>query len=182
MKAGSIKRNVLRSLLFLHFIGLGMSIGTRLADFVINRATSGASLQTLSFGRDLTGQLGRTLILPGFWLIVVTGVAMTLVRYGLRAPIWVWIKICLNIVGIGIAGPLVAPALEAARQWAHWSVEHNQLAPQFQESTAQASLYGGIVFALFLLNIPVAIWKPFLSVKMPSFIRAKGAGGAADLQ
>jgi hypothetical protein len=58
---------------------------------------------------------------------------------------------------------MVAPALEAGRKWAHWSVEHGQLAPQVHDSIAQVTLYGGIVFVLILLTIPVAVWKPLLS-------------------
>ncbi len=166
MNAIGFKRNVGRSLLLFHFLGLGMSIGTRLAALVIDRVTRAGDLQSLSFGRDLTGQLARTLVLPGFLLMIATGIGLTLLRYGLRPPVWVWIKIGLNAVALFIATPLVAPALVAARTWAHWSVEHNQLAPQFQHSADQASLYGAVVFALFLLNIPVAIWKPFLSVKL----------------
>ena len=68
---------------------------------------------------------------------------------------------------------LVKPALEAAREWAHWSVQHGQLAPQFQEAVARASFYGGIVFALFLLNIPVAVWKPFSGLKLSQLVSRK---------
>jgi hypothetical protein len=68
---------------------------------------------------------------------------------------------------------VVAPVLAAAREWAHWSVQHGQLAPQFQEAVARASFYGGIVFALFLLNIPVAVWKPFSGLKLSRLVSRK---------
>jgi hypothetical protein len=169
----NLKRNAFRSFLGLHFIGLAMALGTRIADFAIDRATGGTSLQALSFGRDLTGMLARNLVLPGFLLIVATGIAMVLLRYGTHPPVWVWIKAGLTSAALFVATPLAAPALTAARQWAHWSVEHNQLAPEFHDSAAKASLYGGIVFILFLLNIPIAIWKPFGSIRLPR-LRAYG--------
>lgn len=176
MQTASIKRNAFRSLLAFHFIGLALSIGARFADFVIDQQTGHGALRALAFGRDLTGAIARSLVLPGFLIMVATGVAMTLLRYGRRPPIWVWIKVFLNMIAFFVVSPLVAPALASARQWAHWSAAHNQLAPQFQQNAVQATFYGAIVFTLFLLNIPVAIWKPFASVKMsrlPELKRAK---------
>jgi hypothetical protein len=167
MKTADIKRNAFRSVLVLHFIGLAMSLGTRLADFAIDRLTSGGSLQVLSFGRDLTSRLAFSLVLPGFLLMIASGITMVLLRYGLHPPLWVWIKAGVSTLALFVATPLAAPALAAARQWAQWSAEHNQLAPQFSESAAKASFYGGIVFVLFLLNIPIAIWKPFASIRLP---------------
>jgi hypothetical protein len=167
MNTPDIKRNAFRSFLVLHFIGLAMSLGTRLADFAIDRDTSGGNLQTLSMGRDLTSQLAYSLVLPGFLLMLASGVIMVLLRYGLHPPLWVWIKAAISTMALFVATPLAAPALAAGRQWAHWSAEHNQLAAQFSDSAARASFYGGIVFVLFLLNIPVAIWKPFASVRLP---------------
>jgi hypothetical protein len=168
MIAITAKRNIFRGLLFFHFLGLATAIGTRLANFEIDRETAQSGLQALSFGRDLTGALALRLVLPGFLLTVATGIAMTLLRYGVHPPLWVWIKVGLNAVALFVVSPLVAPALEAAREWAHWSVAHNQLAPQFESSAAQASLYGAVVFALFLLNIPVALWKPLAAVRLPT--------------
>jgi hypothetical protein len=171
MKTADIKRNVFRGLLVFHFIGLAMSLGTRLADFAIDRSTSDGSLQALSFGRDLTSQLAFNLVLPGFLLMIVSGIMMVGLRYGSHPPLWVWIKAGTTTVALFVATPLAAPALATARQWAHWSAEHNQLAPQFSDSAAKASLYGGIVLALFLVNIPVAIWKPLASIRLPGIRR-----------
>jgi len=173
MQVSDIKRHVFRGLLVAHFIGLALTIGIRFAGLVVERVTSTADLQSLSFGRDLTGVLARSLTLPGFLLTVATGILMVLLRYGRRPPVWVWIKIGLTTAALSLGTPLVAPALEAAREWAHWSVQHGQLAPQFQEAVARASFYGGIVFALFLLNIPVAVWKPLSGLKLSQLISGR---------
>jgi hypothetical protein len=168
-----LKRQVFRSLLVVHFIGLALTIGIRFAGLVIDRVTGTADLQSLSFGRDLTGVLARSLTLPGFVLTVATGILMVLLRYGRHPPVWVWIKVGLATAALSVGTPVVAPALEAAREWAHWSVQHGQLAPQFKEAAARASFYGGIVFALFALNIPVAVWKPFSGLTVSQLVSRK---------
>jgi hypothetical protein len=166
MQVSDIKRHAFRSLLVIHFVGLALTIGIRFAGLVIDQVTSAADLQSLSFGRDLTGVLARSLTLPGVLLTVATGFLMVLLRYGRHPPVWIWIKVGLTTAALSLGTPFVAPALSAAREWAHWSVQHGQLAPQFQEAVARASFYGGIVFALFLFNIPVAVWKPFSGLKL----------------
>jgi hypothetical protein len=170
MPAKDIKRHAFRSLLVFHFIGLALTVGIRFASLMIDRVTNTADLETLSFGRDLTGVLARGLTLPGFLLTIATGILMALLRYGRRPPVWIWIKVALTTGALSLATPVVGPALEAAREWARWSVEHGHLAPQFHDSVSRANLYGGIVFALFLLNIPVAVWKPFAGVKLSQLL------------
>lgn len=173
MTAGA-KRNTFRTLLALHFVGLALLLGAAIADFLIDRQTGYAGLQMLAVGRDLSGVIARSMAFPGFAVLGVTGIAMTVLRYGRRPPLWVWIKVCLNLAAWATALSLVAPALIAARQLAHWSFDHNQLAPLYQRSAQQAGRYGAIVFGLLLLNIPVAVWKPFLSAKTskPPKVRA----------
>ena len=171
MKINDMRRHVFRGFLTLHFVGLALTIGVRFASFGIYRATGAGDLQSLSFGRDLVGVLARSLTLPGFLLTVLTGIAMVFFRYGLRPPVWVWIKVALTTAALSIATPIVGPALDAARQWAHWSLEHGQLAAELQASVARANFYGGIVFVLFVLNIPVAIWKPFPGLTLSRLLR-----------
>jgi hypothetical protein len=166
MSNPAFRRNATRALLVLHFIGLTLVIGIRFANFGIEHATTHGSLQSLAWGRDLMGVLARSLTLPGFLLTIATGIGLVIVRYGKRVPRWVWAKVALTTVALAMAVIFVGPALEAARKWAHWSLEHGRLAPQFQGSLAQVSLYGGIVFTLILLTIPVAVWKPALASGM----------------
>ncbi len=168
MQAILLKRHSMRALLTIHLIGMAVFFGGRFADFVVERKTAGPDLQMLAFGRDLTNAIGRGLMLPGFLAMLATGIVMTVLRYGRRPPAWVWIKVALNATAFFVVSPLVAPALAAARSWAHWSAEHGQLAPQFVQSAAQASFYGAIVFGLFLLNVPVAVWKPVFAPRKPA--------------
>jgi hypothetical protein len=169
MQAASIKKNAFRGLLTLHFIGLALMIGATVANLMINHWAAQTTLQALAFGRDLSGFVTRGVVLPGFLILITTGAAMTLMRYGRRTPLWVVIKIALNAAALAVGARFVAPALVAARYWAEWSVEHNQLASQFQQSASQAACFGAIVFSLLLLNIPVAVWKPVRRSRLIKF-------------
>lgn len=160
MSTASIKRHAFNTLLVLHFIGLTLVIGVRFALFVIEHVTSLGSLQVLAEGRDLMGLLARTLTAPGFWLTIVSGIGMVIIRYGKNVPGWVWAKVALTVASMVLALTRVAPALEAARKWAHESAGQGHLLPQLHNSLSQATLYGGIVFTLILLTVPVAVWKP----------------------
>ena len=165
MSNAIFKRHAFRALLVLHLIGLTLVVGVRFALFGIEQVTGGGSLQYLAQGRDLMGTLAGSLTAPGFWLTMVTGVGMVVLRYGRSVPRWVWVKVALTGVGLVLALSRVAPALEAARRWAHQSAVDGRLAPLLHVSVTQAALYGGIVFALFLLAIPVSVWKPRLERK-----------------
>jgi hypothetical protein len=160
MSSASIKRHAFKTLLVLHFIGLTLLIGGRFANFAIEHATSASSVQVLAQGRDLMGILARTLSAPGFWLTVVSGIGMVVLRYGKNVPGWVWAKVALTLASMVLALTRVAPALEAARKWAHESAERGYLLPQLHDSLSQVTLYGSIVFILILLAVPVAVWKP----------------------
>jgi hypothetical protein len=157
------KSLLFRTLLFFHFIGLGLSVGTRAANFLLDYETRNRGLQTLAMGRDFIDIAGRNLTLPGFLLMVATGVSMALLRYGRSPPTWVWLKLGVATAIAAIAIPIVASALSAARQWAHWSAEHGHLSPQFHYYLTKGNLFGGLVLALFLANIMIAIWKPLSS-------------------
>ncbi|MDB6013209.1 MAG: hypothetical protein JWL65_5459 [Gammaproteobacteria bacterium] len=160
MSSTSIKRHAFKTLLVLHFIGLSLVIGVRFANFAIEHVTGASSLQVLAEGRDLMGVLALTLTAPGFWLTIASGIGMLVLRYGKNVPGWVWAKVALTTAAMVLALTRVAPALEAARKWAHESAEQGHFLPQLHDSLTQVTLYGGIVFTLILLAVPVAVWKP----------------------
>lgn len=160
MSSASIKRNAFRTLLVLHIIGLALAIGVRFADYVIEYLTGHGSLQALADGRDLMGALAGRLGAPGFWVTILSGIGMIVVRYGKNIPGWVWAKVGLTFAGFVLVLVKVAPALESARRFAHESAAQGYVMPQLHDSLHQATIYGGLTFTLILLTVPVAIWKP----------------------
>ena len=95
---GYAKRQLTRGLLFAHFLGLTLSLGAIFTNIMVERHTRGGSLEMLSIGRDEVTLSSRNLIQTGFLITVFSGIAVTLLRYGLRAPLWVWIKLGISVI------------------------------------------------------------------------------------
>jgi hypothetical protein len=79
---------------------------------------------------------------------------------------------------LAISATFVAPALVAARQWAQWSVDHGALAPELDQSASQAAVFTAVIVVIFLLNIPVAVWKPLAAVRWPKVQEQRVARGS----
>jgi hypothetical protein len=155
-----IRRQASRFFLMLHFVGLALSLGAALANVAIERQTRGGGLELLAFGRDLISFDSRVLIPTGFWMLVISGILVVLLRYGIRAPLWVWLKLALAAAIFAVADFASGPVTRALATLAHWSVEHGQLAAQYQEMLALSGRYGLLTLTLFLTTMGIAIWKP----------------------
>jgi hypothetical protein len=165
MMGQGIRRQASRFFLLFHFVGLALSLGAAFANVAIERQTRGGSLEALSFGRDLISLSSRNLVQTGFWMMVISGILVVVLRYGYRAPLWVWLKLATSAAIFAVADFAQAPTTAALSALAHWSVEHGTLAPQFADSLALAGRYGLVILALFLATMGIAIWKP-VSVRM----------------
>ena len=160
MTGQALRRQASRCFLLVHFVGLALSLGAAFANVAIERQTRGGSLELLSFGRDLISLSSRNLVQTGFWMMVISGILVVALRYGYRAPLWVWLKLATSAAIFAVAAFAQAPTTAALSTLAHWSVEHGALAPQFAVNLALAGRYGLVVLALFLTTMGIAIWKP----------------------
>ena len=156
----AIRRQLTRVFLFVHFLGLTLSLGTIFTNILIERSTRGGSLELLSTGRDLVSLSSHNLIQNGFLVTVFSGIVVALLRYGIRAPLWAWIKLGLSIVIFTTVILALDPAGTTTTEWARWSAEHGHLAPEFLDSVARSRGYGLVVLSLFLITTIVAVWKP----------------------
>ena len=159
----TIRRQLDRFLLFVHFVALTLCLGTIFTNIMIERHTRGGSLELLSIGRDLVTLSSHNLIQTGFLVTVFTGILIALLRYGLRAPLWAWLKLGISFVVFSLVVFGLDPASTTATEWARWSAEHGQLAPQFLDNATRAGRFGIIVLMLLLVTTIVAIWKPLWS-------------------
>lgn len=159
----AIKRQLDRVLLFVHFVALTLCLGTIFTNVLIERHTRSGSLELLSIGRDLVTLSSHNLIQTGFLVMVFSGILITLLRYGLRAPLWAWLKLGISVIVFSLVIFGLDPASTTATEWARWSAEHGQLAPQFVEYATRAGRFGVSILALLLVTAIVAIWKPTLS-------------------
>ena len=158
--AYAVKRQLARVFLFVHFVGLTLCLGTIFTNILIERHTRGGSLELLSIGRDLVTLSSHNLIQSGFLITVFSGILITLLRYGLRAPLWTWIKLGLSLVILTMVIFALDPASTAATEWARLSAERGRLVPEYLDSVARAGRYGAAVLLLLLVTAIVAIWKP----------------------
>lgn len=165
MTGQGIRRQASRFFLLIHFLGLALSLGAAFANVAIERQTRGGNLDFLAFGRDLISSSSSALVPTGFWMMVISGILVVLLRYGYRAPLWVWLKLALSAVIFAVADFGQGPVTRALAALAHASVEHGQLASQYQETLALAGRYGLLTLALFLATMGIAIWKP-VSLRM----------------
>jgi hypothetical protein len=160
MTGQGTRRQASRFFLLIHFLGLALSLGAAFANVAIERQTRGGSLELLAFGRDLISFSSSLLVPTGFWMMVISGILVVVLRYGYRAPLWVWLKLMASAAIFAVADFGQGPVTRALATLAHWSVEHSQLAPQYQETLALAGRYGLLTLALFLMTMGIAIWKP----------------------
>jgi hypothetical protein len=126
----------------------------------IERQTRAGSLELLAFGRDLIGFSSRALIPTGFWIMAISGILVVVLRYGYRAPLWVWLKLAFSAGIFTVADFAQGPVTRALGSLAHQSVERGQLALQYQELLEMAGRYGPLTLVLFLTTMAIAIWKP----------------------
>jgi hypothetical protein len=176
MTGPDIRRQASRFFLLVHFLGLALSLGAAFANVAIERQTRGGSLELLAFGRDLIGFSSSVLIPTGFWTMVISGILVVLLRYGYRAPLWVWLKLCFSAAIFTVADFAQGPVTRALTALAHASVEHGQLAAQYQDTLTLAGRYGLLILALFLATMGIAIWKPVSS----RIRRATGRGQPSE--
>jgi hypothetical protein len=160
MTGPDIRRQASRFFLLVHFLGLALSLGAAFANVAIERQTRGGSLELLAFGRDLIGFSSRVLVPTGFWMMVTSGILVVLLRYGYRAPLWVWLKLGFSAAIFAVADFAQGPVTRTLAALAHASVEHGQLAAQYQDMLALAGRYGLLTLVLFLATMGIAIWKP----------------------
>lgn len=172
----AIKRQLTRVFLFVHFLGLTLSLGTIFTNILIERYTAAGSLELLSTGRDLVTLSSHSLIQTGFLATVFSGILVALLRYGIRAPLWAWIKLGISIVIFTTVIFIFDPAGTATTEWARWSAQHGHLAPEYLESLTRSRRLGLFVLSLFLITTIVAIWKPM----WPHLRRRREARAAAS--
>ena len=163
----AVRRQLTRGVLFVHLLGLTLSLGTIFTNILVERHTRGGNLEMLSLGRDLVTLSSHDLTQTGFLITLFSGILLTLLRYGIRVPLWAWIKLALSLIVLTVVLLALDPAGTAATEWARLSAERGQLAPQYLDSVARSGRYGAIVLGLLLVTMIVAIWKPLWSGLRP---------------
>lgn len=147
----------------LHFGGLALFLGTIVSSVVIDRHIEAGELATLAKGRQAVSLISHGLIMPGLGLMALTGIAMSILRYGFRWPRWVFAKTACVVVIAVVAFSFLFPALDSATDWAVRSAQDNLRHPKYATYLARESGFGVVNLLLFLAAGALALWKPSLS-------------------
>ncbi len=147
-----------RGLKLVHFGGLVIFLGSILTFIVISALLEGASLENIAFGRKVISTGTNVLILPGIWVLAVTGIWMGYKRYGLKRRFF-QIKLLLLTLVVINAYVFVVPAVTSATEIAVRSVAQGQLLPQYKDAYMQESIFGAVNVLLTMAAAVVGVWK-----------------------
>jgi len=149
----------------LHVVGLALLLGEIAYSHSINIHIEAADLAALANGRQIVSLVSHRLIMSGLALMVVTGIAMALVRYGLRWPRWVLVKTACAILFAVIAFSFVFPAVVNATAWAVRSAQDHQRYAEYAFWLGRETSFGTATLLLLIISGVLALWKPRLLKK-----------------
>ena len=142
-----------------HFLGLTLFLGSILTFVVVSSLTKGAGLADLVFGRRLISAGTSSLTLPGMWLILVSGIVLTINGKWFWRHKWLNIKHIVIVVVVLNAHFLVVPAVASALVLAQQSLSQGALNPGYDPAYMRESVFGGTNVLLVLFAMVAAIWK-----------------------
>ncbi|MBV8440654.1 MAG: hypothetical protein JO312_08870 [Hyphomicrobiales bacterium] len=119
-------------------------------------------LHYVADARTLVSLTSFSLPLNGLALALVTGVAMTVLRFGVRPPAWVLAKLVLATAIFTNAKVFLFPAISDATIWAALGATQSQTPPEFFAAVAREGGFGALNLVMFLIAGALAIGKPAL--------------------
>ncbi len=158
-----LRRHVLLVLKGLHFVGLALFLGTIVSSIVIDIHIEGRGLTALAEGRQAVSLISHALIMSGLGLMIVTGIGLSILRYGFRWPRWILVKILFVVVIFGVAFFALLPALDSATVWAVRSAKDGILHSEYTYYLTRESIFGIANMLVFIGAAVFALWKPRLS-------------------
>ncbi len=142
-----------------HFLGITLFLGSIFTFVVVSSLSKGASLADLVFARRLISAGTSSLTLPGMWLILASGIVLTLRGKGFWRHNWLNMKHIIIVIVALNAYFVVVPAVDSALELAQRSFSQGALNPSYDAAYMKESVFGGINVLLVLLAMVAAIWK-----------------------
>ena len=136
-----------------------MFLGSILTFLVVSMLTKGSSLEYLVFARQIISTGVSSLTLPGMWLIVITGVFMTIRSYGFLKHRWLNLKHLLILVIVLNAHFVIVPAAGDALEIAKLSLAQGKLLPEYDSAYMRESIFGAINVLLIIISMIAGIWR-----------------------
>lgn len=147
-----------RGLKLIHLLGLVLALGSIFTFIVVSSLTRGASLENLTFGRQIISAGTVALTLPGMGLLAVTGGLLAYRQYGFGLR-FSQLKLLLMVLVILNAFCFILPAEEAATELARQSLAQGLLSPEYEAAYIRESIFGAANVAFIIAAAVVGVWK-----------------------
>ena len=158
-----LRRLTLIAMKGLHLVGFALLLGEIAYSHSINLHIEAADLAALAHGRQIVSLASHRLIMSGLALMVVSGIVMALVRYGLRWPRWILVKTVCTILFAVMAFFFVFPAVNHATAWAVRSAQDHQRHAEYAFWLGRETSFGTVTLLLLIVSGALALWKPRLN-------------------
>lgn len=140
-----------------HYIGLVMFLGSIFTYMLISALATDGSLTNLVFARRIIWSGSIFLTLPGMWLILISGIFMTVRDYGFFKHRWLNIKHIVIVVIILNAHLIIAPAVGEALRHAQESLAKEEMLPAYYAAYLRESVFGAVNVILTVVSMVVAV-------------------------
>lgn len=149
---------MIRLLKLMHFTGLILFLGSILTFVAVSFLSEKATLAELAFARKIISFGTQFITTPGLWLLVLTGNAMSLKKYGINNK-FVRIKIFLAALILANTYIMILPAVAEATALAINSLQQGELNVLYKTAYMKETVFGAINVILTFSAMAVSIWR-----------------------
>jgi hypothetical protein len=146
----------------IHFIGIAMFLGSILG-YIVMGIVMGSETDVLKvhLHRQFIQRITWSLTVPGMWLVVLTGVVMTIRgKYGFFKIRWLGIKQVLAIIILANGTFVLAPYVDQLVMLSAQGLSQGTLPEEFPPLKAKEDMFGAVNVLLILVSILLAVFKP----------------------
>ena len=140
-----------------HIAGLVIFLGSIFTFILISALIETASLENISFGRQIISKGTKVLTIPGMLTIAISGLWLGYIRYGLRHRFFLIKAMLISVIVINTTF-FILPAVNSATEIAIKSLAQGVLLPEYKPAYMQESIFGAV-------NVFIAIVAAIIGVK-----------------
>ena len=142
---------------FTHIAGLVIFLGSIFTFILISTLIENASLENISFGRQIISRGTKVLTIPGMLTIAISGLWLGYIRYGLRHRFFLIKALLISVILINTT-LFILPAVNSATDIAIKSLEEGVILSEYKPAYMKESMFGA-------LNVFIAIVAAIIGVR-----------------
>jgi len=140
-----------------HIAGMVIFLGSIFTFILISAFIETASLENISFGRQIISSGTKVLTIPGMFAIAISGLWLGYIRYGFRHRFFLTKVLLISVIVINTIF-FILPAVNSATEIAIKSLEQGVLLPEYKPAYMQESIFGAV-------NVFLAIVAAIMGVR-----------------